>query len=240
MRRSALLVVLASLALACGRAPTEPAAQAPSVDASADATRVATSARYLALGDSFTAGTGSREVDAFPARLADRWRRAGCAVEVTNLAVNGYTTRDVIDYELVQIAGPPPDVVTLAIGANDIVRGVSTADYAARVREIFDRLAQAGIPATRVVTLPQPDWSRSPAAADFGEPAANGARIRELNALLRDLSVERGARYVDLSPRMQAQADAKQLAPDGLHPSREAYDAWAEDLSRALPSPCGG
>lgn len=45
--------------------------------------------RYLALGDSFTIGTGSSREQAFPARLAAR-----CAgrMELRDLAVNGYST----------------------------------------------------------------------------------------------------------------------------------------------------
>ena len=55
-----------------------------------------TSIRYLALGDSFTIGTGTTPDKAFPAILAGKWRAAGRAVELLNPAVNGYTTDDLI------------------------------------------------------------------------------------------------------------------------------------------------
>lgn len=48
--------------------------------------------RYLALGDSFTAGTGNQPADAFPSRLAELWRAQGRRVTLKNVAVNGYTT----------------------------------------------------------------------------------------------------------------------------------------------------
>jgi len=37
---------------------------------------------------------------------------------------------------------------------------------------------------------------------------------------------------------MHQQAIDRQLASDGLHPSTEAYDAWAAELARVLSSPC--
>src|SRR4051794_11307358 len=56
--------------------------------------------RYLALGDSFTAGTGNQLADAFPSRLASLWRAHGRRVTLKNVAVNGYTTEDVQEKEL--------------------------------------------------------------------------------------------------------------------------------------------
>lgn len=192
------------------------------------------SARYLALGDSFTIGTGGTPDRAFPARLA---ARASCKVELRNLGVNGYTTGDVIDEELPALPGFAPTFVTLAIGANDIVRGSGVDGYRARVRQILAAVHAAGV--KRIVTLPQPDWSKSPAARAFGEPAAIHARIVEANAVLRDETAAAGGTYVDLFPLMESQARAGRLAGDGLHPSTEAYDAWAEELARRGVGPCG-
>src|SRR5689334_6941769 len=56
-------------------------------------------ARYLAVGDSFTIGTGASPERSFPARLVARWKDK-CAVVLENVAVNGYTTDDVIAEEL--------------------------------------------------------------------------------------------------------------------------------------------
>src|SRR5258708_17825653 len=83
------------------------------------------SIRYLALGDSFTIGTGTTPEKAFPAVLAARWRTAGQNVELLNPAVNGYTTDDLIARELPHVPVFKPTFVTLLIGANDIVRSSS-------------------------------------------------------------------------------------------------------------------
>jgi lysophospholipase L1-like esterase len=193
--------------------------------------------RYLALGDSFTAGTGSRPADAFPSRLADRLRARGALVTLENLGENGYTTDDLVARELPSVATFAPTLVTLAIGANDIVRGSSLERYRAMVRGILAAIVSAGVPAGRIFVLPQPDWSLSPAAADFGDPRALAAKIEGYNEALRAEAVAVGARWVDLFPRMREEAQAGMIAADGLHPAARAYDEWAEVLLARVTGP---
>jgi lysophospholipase L1-like esterase len=211
-----------SSALAPTPPPTTPAALAPPS---------APALRYLALGDSFTAGTGSRPVDAFPVRLAERLRARGQPVVVENLGVNGYTTDDLVARELPRVAPFAPTLITLAIGANDLVRGSPLARYRSQVRAILAAILAAGVPAGRVLVLPQPDWSRAPAAADFGDARAIAAQIEAFNDALRAEAAAVGARWVDLFPRMRRQAEAGMVATDGLHPAAKAYDEWAEALA---------
>ncbi|HEX8725912.1 MAG TPA: SGNH/GDSL hydrolase family protein [Gemmatimonadaceae bacterium] len=186
--------------------------------------------RYLALGDSFTAGTGNPPSAAFPSRLAALWRAHGRAVTLNNVAVNGYTTEDVLDQEVPQVAPFHPTLVTLAVGANDRVHGSSADVYRSHVRTLFRAIIDAGVAPNRIVALPQPDWALSPAAAWFGEPAQIGADIAAFNGILRDEARAAGARYVDIYPLMQQQAEAKMLAGDGLHPSALSHEQWAAAL----------
>ncbi len=190
--------------------------------------------RYLALGDSFTIGTGATPEQSYPARLT---ARASCRVELRNVAVNGYTTEDVIEEELPELARFAPTFVSLAIGANDIVQGRTPDQYREHVRHILAAVKAAG--AKHIVTLPQPDWSQSPAARDFGESSAIHARIVEANAVLRDETLAIGGTFVDLFAMMEAQARAGMIARDGLHPSATAYEAWAAELARQGVSVCG-
>jgi lysophospholipase L1-like esterase len=228
MWRFVLCVALCALVPACRQADS--ATTPPPADVSAGR-----QARYLALGDSFTIGTGSSPDRAFPARLVDRWRAESCAVSLKNVAVNGYTTDDVIAEELPEIPTFKPTLVTVAVGANDIVRGSALDAYRANVRTILGAARAAG---ATIVVLPQPDWSRSPAASSFGSPSAIDTKIRAFNAALAAEAKAAGATYVDLSPLMERQAADHLLAKDGLHPSTDAYDAWAAELARAMPSPC--
>lgn len=186
--------------------------------------------RYLALGDSFTAGTGNRPAEAFPSRLAALWRAHGRQVTLKNLAVNGYTTEDVQRLEIPEVAPFRPTLVTLAVGANDYVHGWSSDVYRSHVRALFRAIIGAGVAPSRIVALPQPEWSLSPATTSFGDPRQIGVDIMAFNTILQEEARAAGARYVDLYPLMHRQAEAKMVAGDGLHPSARAHAEWAEAL----------
>src|SRR3979411_2228359 len=175
-----------------------------------------TSIRYLALGDSFTIGTGTTPDKAFPALPAALWRASGRSVELLNPAVNGYTTDDLIAKELLHVPVFKPTLVTLLIGANDIVRGGSDDKrYRGQLRRIYAQLREDGVPGAEVVGLPQPEWSRSPAASPYGTTEALLTRIKHFNAIATQAEDNGGARFVDLYPLMHRQAAAEMLALDG-------------------------
>ena len=190
--------------------------------------------RYLALGDSFTIGTGTTPAQSFPAVLVERWKADGRTVALTNPAVNGYTTDDLIARELPLAATVKPALVTVLIGANDIVRGEAPERYRGQLQRIYAGLAAAGVPGRALVALPQPDWARSPAAAPFGRPAELRATIEAFNQIAKEEVERAGGRYIDLFPLMRRQAAAGMLAPDGLHPSAAAYAEWADALNTLL------
>ena len=190
--------------------------------------------RYLALGDSFTIGTGVDPSRNFPTQLKERLTTAGKQVTLKNVAVNGYSTAEVIERELLVLKDFKPDLVTLAIGANDAVRKRSAEDYRQNLKAIFAALRDAGIPATSILVLPQPNWAASPVGQSFGSPTETRAGIEQFNAILAEETKEAGARYLDLWKLFLHEADLKWFAPDGLHPSARAYTEWAGELFNAI------
>ena len=193
-----------------------------------------TSIRYLALGDSFTIGTGIQIERSFPAVLAQKWRDAGHAVELLNPAKNGYTTDEVIGLELPHALSFAPTVVTLLIGANDIVRGSDDSRYREQIRRIHRGLRSASIDPKAVIVLPQPEWSRSPAASPYGTPESLRTRIEHFNAIAAEEAERAGSPFVDLYPLMHRQAAAEMLATDELHPNVEAHAEWAVALAASV------
>ncbi len=189
--------------------------------------------RYLALGDSFTIGTGTTPGRSFPAVLVTLWSDQGSECDLRNPAVNGYTTDDLIREELPLVESYAPDLVTVLIGANDIVAGVREERYRRQLQRIHDRI-RAGAPDAARYALPQPDWSLVPMGARFGDPARLGRTIERFNEIAREEAERAGAVYVDLFPLMREQMRKGMTAPDGLHPSAEAYAEWAAALKDRL------
>ena len=184
--------------------------------------------RYVALGDSYTIGTSVEPADRFPDQLA---RRVPGLELVANLGVNGYTTADLIRDELPALHGLAPDLVTLLIGVNDVVQDVPAATYEANVVDILDVLL-AALPADRIVVVAIPDYTVTPAGADYGDPAVKRAAILESNAIMERLSGERGIAYVEIFDiSSEAAAERSLVAADGLHPSGAQYAGWVDRIA---------
>ena len=210
--------------------------------------------RYLALGDSYTIGVGaSDEHHNFPTLLSRKLSAAtGRLVRLTNPAVDGYTTDDLIREELDHLDQVAPDYVSILIGANDAARGRPRAEYQGSLVWIYDVIAARGLAPTRVVAISIPDWSAAPAAQRFGRPDP-GAPARSqiswgreqlrlvidgFNALARSEAATRGFLWVDVSELSRSRMGEKGwLARDRLHPGDAQYSAWAEMICDQVREP---
>ena len=178
--------------------------------------------RYLALGDSYTIGTGaSDDAHAWPSIIAGR-----LGAELTNPAVNGYTTEDLIRDELPLFRTLKPELVTVLIGVNDLVQGRTPDAYRRSLRTIYDEVKDA-----RVVAVSIPTWSYVPAAADFGG-ARNVERLTGIfNAVASEEAAARGFPWIDLGPASTSGIGTEGwIAADDLHPADAQYAAWAETI----------
>lgn len=185
--------------------------------------------RYVALGDSYTIGTAVPPADRFPDQLVGATPELGLEL-VANLGVNGYTTADLIRDELPALVGAAPELVTLLIGVNDVVQGIPTVTYESNVAEILDAL-QARLPRDRIVTISIPDYTVTPAGAEYGDPGDQHDGIVAANAVMARLAGERGLAFIDIFDlSLRAAADRRLVADDGLHPSGAQYALWVERI----------
>jgi lysophospholipase L1-like esterase len=194
-----------------------------------------TSLRYVALGDSYTIGTALDDpAGRFPDQLVAALARPGEPAPldlVANLGVNGYTTADLIRDELPALEGLSPAFVTMLIGVNDVVQGVPRAAYEANVVAILDALL-ARLPADRMVTVAIPDYTVTPAGADYGDPGRQHDAIVANNEAMARLAGARGVRFVDtFDLSLRAATDRSLVADDGLHPSAAQYALWVERIA---------
>lgn len=191
------------------------------------------SIRYLALGDSYTIGTGlEHENQNFPSLLAQRLREeSGIDVALVNLGVNGYTTADLIREELPVARGSRPELATVLIGANDIVQGSDEASYRRRLRQIYTAVRQLGLAPGRVLAISVPDFSHLPGAAPFGTPSQLRARVEAFNRIAESETATDGFHYVDITDiSRQPDPGGGWLAADGLHPGPAQHRAIAGRL----------
>ena len=156
-------------------------------------------------------------------------QETGSKVKVTNPAVNGFTTLDLIANELTLVVRTSPDLVTILIGVNDLVQGRSASDYRASLATIYDDVRAQKAPDGRVFAISLPNWSVVPAARQFGDPE----EIRDLTDTFNDVAREeaeaRGFSWIDITAAsLSGLGSPGWIASDGLHPGDAQYAAWAE------------
>jgi lysophospholipase L1-like esterase len=187
--------------------------------------------RYLALGDSYTIGTGASSASrSYPSILAERLaRETGRKVALTNPAVNGFTTLNLIDKELRHLAKVKPSLVSVLIGVNDLVQGRTADQYRGSLTIIYDAVAAAGLPAGQVAAISIPDWSVVPAAAQFGDPPRLRRLTDALNEIARHEAMARNFLWIDIQEVSTSSPSLRGwISSDGLHPGDIQYAAWAD------------
>jgi acyl-CoA thioesterase I len=172
---------------------------------------------YLALGDSAGQGLGASAPDrGYVGRLAKRLgRRSQGTVRIVNLSVSGATTDLCVRDQLPRLARMTrtPDVVTLAIGANDI------ADFDP---ERFERNL-AGILAAL------PDHTIVADLPCFFLPGPE-RRVQAANRIVHRLAAERGLAVAPLheaTHREGLRGTLRNSAGDLFHPNDAGYRVWA-------------
>jgi lysophospholipase L1-like esterase len=188
----------------------------------------ATPIDFLPLGDSYTIGISVDPADRWPEQLVRVLAGTVALRIVASPARNGLTSADLLRDELPLVARLRPGLVSVLIGVNDVVQGVSEQRYLATVRQILDQLVETP-GARRVFVVATPDYTLTPQGAAFGDPMANRAAIARFNAIIREEAERRLIAYVDITPVAdRVTADPTLVAADGLHPSGRQYLAWAE------------
>ena len=194
-----VLLALASLAPAQARGQRDPAR----------AERV-----IVALGDSLTAGLGVAAHEAYPALLQARLHREGYAYRVVNAGVSGDTTAGGLRrVDWVLRAGP--EIVIVALGANDGLRGQSPQAMRNNLEAIVSRLEAGG---ARIVL------------AGMRLPPNYGAELtREFEAVFP--AVARRAKVTFMPFLLDGvAADPRLNQADGIHPTAAGHGVIAERL----------
>ncbi len=188
------------------------------------------SIRYLALGDSYTIGTGaSDESHSWPSIIARRLN-----AELTNPSVNGYTTLDLIRDELPYLERTKPDLVSILIGVNDLVQGRPPDNYRDSLTRIYDAVLDLEIP-PRVAAVSIPTWSYVPAAEDFGGKDQVETLTGAFNAVAEQEARARNFTWIDIGASSTSGIGSPGwIAADDLHPGDAQYAVWAEAIWSAV------
>ncbi|MDK2744389.1 MAG: arylesterase [Nitrospira sp.] len=99
--------------------------------------------RIVAFGDSLTAGLGVQADESYPAQLQRRLDHLNYQYRVINAGVSGDTTAGGLR-RVPWILNNKPELVIVELGANDGLRGLSVDQTKNNLRQIVQRLLEAG------------------------------------------------------------------------------------------------
>lgn len=206
MRRAAFAAVLFAAACSRGTAPaTKPAEAAKGPVA-------------LFVGDSLTAGYGVDPEDAWPALVADAWRKRGLPWRARDAAVSGATSAGV-SAEVSWALTPDVKLVFVCVGGNDGLRGVPPAQTKRNLEALIAGLQKRGL--------------RVALAGMKIPPNYGAARAREFEAVFPAVA---RARRVPLLPFLLdgVAADPALNQADGIHPNVEGHKRVAATVAAFL------
>ena len=188
---------------------------------------------YIVLGDSTAAGQGGAYELGIAVSSA-RHLTASRRVSLTNVAVSGAKTHDVLTQQLPKLAGQKPDIVLVAIGANDVIGLTSAGSVRTDLNQLIDGL-QALNPNIKIVLTAAPEMGAPPRLLQpLGWLA--GLRARQLNRTFDEVIA---ARRLTLAPILIATGqafkhDATLFAADKFHPNDRGYALWTATINPAL------
>ena len=178
-----------------------------------------------ALGDSLTQGYGLVPDQGFVPQL-ERWlTQQGAEVTILNAGVSGDTTQGGLS-RVGWTLTPEVDAMIVALGGNDLLRGIDPAVSRANLDGILSAAAEADVPVLLV---------------GMSAPGNYGADYKAaFDAIYPDLAAAYGAlHYPDFLGPIAAEADRQDamrryMQPDGLHPSAEGVALIVEAMGPAV------
>src|SRR5262245_41785409 len=234
MRQAGLVVALALVVSACGsqddsrgRAPASrtipPFPQRPDPAASASASGSAaasttTGPRVVILGDSLTAGLGLAVGQSSPALLQQRLKAEGSPYQVVNAGVSGDTSAGGLSRLDWALEGDVR-VLIVALGGNDGLRGLPTAQLKANLSQIITRAQQRGITVILAGMEAPPNYGREYLV---GFHQVYPALAKEYHVALVPFLLDGVAGHDALNQR------------DGIHPSAEGAQIVADNVWKVL------
>lgn len=172
----------------------------------------------LFIGDSLTEGYGVKKDEAYPEVIGRLFEKKGRKVRIVNGGISGSVTADA-DLRLRWFLKSKPDVLVLALGGNDALKGTPTETIKKNLARAIDAAQAEKIPVLlcgiRVFS-------------NFGAEYA-----RALDAVYRDLARERRVALVPFL--LENVALKKELnQSDGKHPNAKGHEVIAAHVAREL------
>ncbi|MBK1853987.1 arylesterase [Verrucomicrobiaceae bacterium 5K15] len=176
--------------------------------------------RVVFLGDSITAGYGLKKSEAYPAIIEKLAKADGHNIKVINAGLSGDTTSGGMR-RIAVLARQPIDLLVIALGGNDGLRGIPATVSGNNLRTIVDIVRKKQPEVKILLTGMQMPENMGEAYTEsfrkvFGEVAAE-KKVATLPFLLEGVA-----------------ADKELNLPDGIHPNAKGQAIVASHVYKAM------
>ncbi len=175
--------------------------------------------KYVALGDSLTAGVGVTNFqETYPYLFAEALPNS---VTLINLANPGVTSKEVLQNQVNQALAEKPDLITILIGTNDIHNLVSPERFGENYSQIIGQLNNTG---AKIVLINIP-YLGAPSLVYFPYNYLLNFRINQFNQVIEQLAATNHLGFIDLYSKTYSQFSSSDqfYTKDLFHPNQKGY-----------------
>lgn len=172
----------------------------------------------LFLGDSLTEGYQLAKEDAFPALIENNLKKRHSDLKVINGGVSGATTASGLK-RLRWYVKARPDIIVLALGANDGLRGLKLDETEKNLSQVIEKAQQQNIQIV-LVGMKMPTNYGNPYRDNFEKLFGNLAKKYKLPFVPFLLEGVGGNPKLNLA--------------DGIHPNPEGHKVMAQTVQKVL------
>lgn len=184
---------------------------------------------YLALGDSACTGVGARNGGGgYAARLFTYIKREDLNARMVAPCVSGARSENVVRDQIKNLSQVKPTLVTVGIGANDVINFVDIEQFTRNFEEIISRLKSETDSTLIVMNIP--DVSLAPVVPPELRALAR-ERVIAFNKRIETIASRENLTVIDLYNKSREFSERSEFfSSDGFHPSDAGYDFWAKEL----------
>lgn len=226
-----LFGLLSLLLVGCSKGDFSPASQKGPLTG----TGTVDTLHYLALGDSYTIGTGVEAQASYPWQLRQQLNAEDQAefylAEPDVIAKAGWTSSQLLQkLNRKTTLRSEYNLISLLIGVNNQYQ---SQPFLAFERDFEDLLSfaieKAAGDSSRVVLISIPDYAYTPFGQSSSNPDRISAEIDKYNSYIENQARALGLAFFNITPiSRRGLAEPELVADDRLHPSALMYEAWVE------------